>query len=198
MTRADAIARYIVRRGWSHLVLLTAAMLFLFPFVWMVATSMKTDEEIAARNWWPQFPVFRDHSPCVRPPVSIERPTGVTDEQWGINLPALRAQAEAAINEALARRDEIPPQHRAALVNAATPVLLNRLIGRLSIAAWNNPRLSLERDVAEAAIDDRLARVEILELQVRTLDARIFNVCTGDAIARDWQVESGDARLVAN
>src|SRR5438067_12434282 len=122
MTRAEAIARYIARRGWSHLLLLTAAMLFLFPFAWMAATSVKTDEEIAARDWWPQFPVFRDHSPYARPPVTIERPTGVTDEQWGIHLPALRAQAETALNEALARRNELPPEERVALREAATPV----------------------------------------------------------------------------
>src|SRR6476659_3570501 len=113
MTRAS-VAQYIVRRGWSHLLLLTAAMIFLFPFAWMVATSIKTDEEILAGDWWPAMPVFRDHSPYVRPAVSIERPSGVADAQWEKHLPALRAQAEGAIDEALARRTEIAPEDRVA------------------------------------------------------------------------------------
>src|SRR3954452_15506100 len=135
MTRAEAIARYIVRRGWSHLLLVTAAMIFLFPFAWMIATSIKTDEETLAGDWWPALPSFRDHSQYVRPAVNIERPTGVTDEQWERSLPAFRAQVDRAIDEAIAGRDQIPPQDRAELRQAAAPVLLNRSIGRLSTAA---------------------------------------------------------------
>src|SRR5690349_24981747 len=111
MTRAS-VAQYIVRRGWSHLLLLTAAMIFLFPFVWMVATSIKTDEEILAGDWWPAMPTFRDHSPYVGPPVSIERPTGVSDVQWKANLPALRAAAERPTDARFALRRDVVESDR--------------------------------------------------------------------------------------
>ena len=129
MTRGS-VARYIARRGWSHVLLLTAAMIFLFPFVWMVATSVKTDEEIASGDWWPDVPQFRDHSPYVRPPVSIERPTGVSDDLWEKHFPTLRAQAEAAMDDAIRRRKDLASDDRAALRQAATPVLLTNLDGR--------------------------------------------------------------------
>jgi ABC-type glycerol-3-phosphate transport system permease component len=205
MTR-DNVAHYFVRRGWSHLLLLTAAMIFLFPFVWMVATSIKTDEEIAAGDWWPTIPRFRDHSPYVRPAVRIERPTGVSDQLWNLNLALLQSMAELAIDERVVMRRDLSPDDRTALRAAATPVLLSRLIGRLNIELWQSDatkllqafRRLLTAEAVESALEDRLASVELLELQVRTLDARIFNVCTGDAIAREWRVESGDARVVAD
>ena len=37
---------YFTRVGWAHVLLLLAAWMFLFPFVWMLATSVKTDEEL--------------------------------------------------------------------------------------------------------------------------------------------------------
>ena len=40
------LARYLVSRGWIHLVLVTFVGIFLFPFAYMVATSFKTDEEL--------------------------------------------------------------------------------------------------------------------------------------------------------
>jgi multiple sugar transport system permease protein len=48
------------RRSAVHLILLCGVAIFIFPFVWMVATSLKTDEELANSNsWWPSFPHFR-------------------------------------------------------------------------------------------------------------------------------------------
>src|SRR4051794_36612749 len=47
---------------WTHLLLLNGAILFLFPFAWMILTSFKTDEELSAGNWWPSIPHFRASS----------------------------------------------------------------------------------------------------------------------------------------
>jgi multiple sugar transport system permease protein len=46
------------------------------------------------------------------------------------------------------------------------------------------------------ALDDRLARLELRQLQLRALDTRIFNLSAGEQIAQTWRVESGDASLV--
>ena len=66
-------AAYFTRSGWAHVLLLLAAWMFLFPFVWMLATSVKTDEElmepgvVASPRWrpddgypddQPELPVF--------------------------------------------------------------------------------------------------------------------------------------------
>ena len=42
----DRLGRYVASRGWLHLTLLVGVGIFIFPFVWMVATSLKTDEEL--------------------------------------------------------------------------------------------------------------------------------------------------------
>ena len=39
-------AHYFVQRGWLHLILLTGVGIFIFPLVWMAATSMKTPPAI--------------------------------------------------------------------------------------------------------------------------------------------------------
>jgi|GEM_PF-547015 len=46
-----------------HLLLLSIAAAFLFPFVWMLLTSAKTDEEVAAGKWLPAMPTYRESSP---------------------------------------------------------------------------------------------------------------------------------------
>jgi len=46
-----------------HLLLLSIAAAFLFPFVWMLLTSAKTDEEVAAGRWLPALPTHQWESP---------------------------------------------------------------------------------------------------------------------------------------
>ena len=47
----------------------------------MVATSLKTDEELTAPGWWPHVPTFRDASPYVRPASPITKPIDVPGER---------------------------------------------------------------------------------------------------------------------
>src|SRR4051794_13776616 len=89
----------------AHLLLLTGGIAFLFPFLWMLLTSMKTDEELAAGTWWPSIPHFRADADLARP-------------------------------------------------------------------------------------------LELRELQLRTLDARIYNLVNGPKIAHTWTIESGNGSLV--
>jgi len=64
--------RYLLTRGWAHALLLFGSAMFLFPFFWMVITSLKTDEELAESRWLPAIPRFRAHSPYPRPEGSPE------------------------------------------------------------------------------------------------------------------------------
>ena len=67
MTKADnapreqshhRFLRYVANRGWVHLLMLTFAALFLFPFVWMLNTSFKTDEEVSEHHFHVFFHTF--------------------------------------------------------------------------------------------------------------------------------------------
>ena len=43
--RRSRFADYFVTRGWAHLILLSGTGIFLFPLLWMLSTSIKSDEE---------------------------------------------------------------------------------------------------------------------------------------------------------
>src|ERR1041385_8308149 len=58
---------YVVSHGWLHLVLLTGVAIFIFPFVWMFGTSMKTDDEVTSDKWLPAVPTFVPRSPYALP-----------------------------------------------------------------------------------------------------------------------------------
>src|SRR5689334_11791742 len=64
-SRLRRVTRRIIARGWVHLLALTLIALFLFPFAYMVATSLKTDEELTDAAWLPVIPHFEGTSPRV-------------------------------------------------------------------------------------------------------------------------------------
>src|SRR4051812_17505631 len=72
----------IATGGIIHLTLLTLTALFLFPFVWMVATSIKPDEEVLSPTPWPALPKWHAYSPYVKPPIDVQRPAQVPVERW--------------------------------------------------------------------------------------------------------------------
>src|SRR4051794_4202401 len=96
-------AMYFVSRGWLHLVLLTFAALFLFPFVWMLTTSFRTDEELSEPGWLPEIPTFRAASPYVRRTMEARRPADATEAQWAAALPAIEDAARRAARAELDR-----------------------------------------------------------------------------------------------
>src|SRR5205823_12240652 len=55
---AATAKRHIVRYP-LHLLMISIAAIFLFPFLWMLLTSLKTDQEIAGGQFFPAFPRFR-------------------------------------------------------------------------------------------------------------------------------------------
>src|SRR3954454_24567642 len=98
MSKADRpFLRYIGSRGWAHLLMLTFAVMFLFPFLWMIGTSFKTDEELSEGNVLPQLPVFRATSPYARPVPRIVKPADLSEEKWATILPRLEDVARARI-----------------------------------------------------------------------------------------------------
>jgi multiple sugar transport system permease protein len=190
MNRRDA------RAWWPHLLMLAGTCIFLFPFLWMIVTSLKTDEELTEGGWWPTVPHFRRSSPYARPPVELHKPAFVTDEQWAAALPVLQQCARAALGNATADQD---------VRDAAASVLIDRLAPKLGKSQWSSPtggeleaafKKLLTPDAVAAAIDDRLARLALLALQIRTRDASIYNIFSAADIAGRWTVETGGSAML--
>src|SRR6516165_10501472 len=95
--RRSRFAVYFTKHGWVHVLLLLSVWLFLFPFFWMLATSVKTDEELMDAAILPTIEHFRPDSPYVRPAIEPRKPSDVPTSQWEQILPRLTDIASAAI-----------------------------------------------------------------------------------------------------
>lgn len=192
------LARYFVARGWLHLILLTGVGIFVFPLVWMAATSMKTDDELTNGRWLPQMPRFVGRSPYVLAAPAPVKPIGLSAEQFATFLPILQQTTRHAVDAA----GPESPEHAA----AAAAVLLNRMTVRIPATVWAGGDQATLRDTYAAlltpeavreALADRVARFELRGLLFRMLDAHVTSICDPDTLASTWRIESGDAQLVA-
>src|SRR5215216_4922808 len=151
------LARYFVDKGWAHLLLLTGAAIFLFPFVWMLATSFKTDEEIAEGGWWPTVPHFRASSPYARRPVEVRKPADVDPDHWNRALPLLQKATLESLDALPANQLQLSPTGAADYRDAAASVLLNRLTPRLGRKLWAGDPSALVAAYAVLLTPDTLA-----------------------------------------
>ena len=199
----NALHRFI-SRGWIHLLLLSLIGLFLFPFAYMVATSLKTDEELADPSWLPAIPTFQGESPRVRPVATVEKPAEAPQQRWDQALPMLREITRAAVDAAalpVGTQAIDAERYR----STATESLLARLIPRLNLDLWTGsvqgivdaykPALTLP--VVADALDDRLARLELRGFQLRTLDGQVHTITAGKDVASNWKIDAGDAHFIA-
>ena len=190
------LARYFVSRGWLHLLLLVGLGVFLFPLLWMAATSMKTDDELTNGAWLPATPRFVERSPYVREAPAPAKPIGIEPARFENFLPML----ESATRQAVDGANPISPDHAA----AGAALLLNRMTGRVEAKLWEGEEAALREayaaqltpEAVREALSDRLARFEIRGLLFRTLDAHVTKVCDAKTLASTWKVDSGDARLM--
>src|SRR4051794_3281291 len=204
--RETRFAKYFTRSGWAHALLLLAAWMFLFPFVWMLATSVKTDEELMEPGVLPPAAHFRPDSPYVRSEIQPIKPSDVENARWNQMLPSLSQFASDAIKQYQQSHPAEPSlsafdanQHRqsasAALVNSVVSKLDRRLwAGDDNTLATEFKNLLDEKAVA-TSLSDALARIELISFQLRTLDLHIFNLTKGNEFPSRWTIESGDAKL---
>jgi ABC-type glycerol-3-phosphate transport system permease component len=191
------LAEYFVSRGWLHLLLLTGVGVFIFPLLWMAATSMKTDDELTNGAWLPSMPRFVERSPYVLRAPAPSKPIGVELERFEKFVPMLAEVTRSAVD----RAHPVSPEHAA----ATAALLLNRMTGRVPSKLWDGDERALREayaaqltpEAVREALSDRLARFEIRGLLFRTLDAHVTKVCDPKTIAQTWKVDCGDARLVA-
>ena len=189
--------RFGISSLWIHATLIAGTLIFLFPFLWMVVTSLKTDEELTEPSWWPTMPAFRSASPYARRPVEVSRPQEVDPSTWNAALPLLRERTLRAAAD-LSQPGNVPGHP-----DAAASLLLSRLIPRISRSTWEaGPQqvadayqALLTRDAIAAAMDDRLAAVELRGLQIRSLDADVFNIAGGGDVVDLFRIESGGGSI---
>jgi len=201
--RGKSIARAVVVPGIVHLTLLCLVAVFLFPFVWMFSTSLKTDEDLSAPGLFPALPRFRGDSPSVRAAIAPRKPEQVSGERWDAMLPRLKREA---VERIVRSRSGVaaPVADARGYYESAAAALTDTNAGRIGVSLWAGTDEQLLAAFGElctpAAIDEALdmalARVELYDLEVRTLDAHVFKISSGAAMARTWTVESGDAHLL--
>src|SRR5689334_4622516 len=136
---SSRMARYVVSRGWIHLILLTGVAIFAFPFVWMVATSIKTDEEVVDPHWMPALPRLVGKSPYVLRTQELNKPMDVDAPDWARLLPELRSATEAAVSATIVKQNVAVEVDPTALRDAASAVVLNKLAPRVNGKLWSGP-----------------------------------------------------------
>lgn len=206
--------RYLATTGWVHALLISTMGVFLFPFLWMLSTSLKTDEELPAARVLPDIPRFRPASPFVRDVEEPERPQGVAASRWQQVLPSLMHAAEerlrAVQSDGAARPWHAPTVDAAAHRAAAARWLVGRVAARMNRRLWEGPEeqmlaefvrlMAADSDrAARDALMETLGRVEILSVQIRSNTTEIFTEgerTAGHRFAGQWRMESGPARLV--
>jgi multiple sugar transport system permease protein len=194
--------RWITRKAWVHALLLIAMVVCVYPVVWMFLTSIMTDEEIGQNGSVPSFPIFRDHSPYVRDDAEISPPEGVDPARFAAILPRLRERTVSVVSSTLATQATVSVDSDR-WIASATSILVNRTIAQIPRQAWSESEGALaERydalltpQAATAALSDRLSRLELSALTLRTLDGHLVKLVTAGDVAA-WHIESGAAALV--
>ncbi len=210
--RAGRIAHYIVTKGWVHVVLLSFMGLFLFPFLWMLSTSLKTDEELPEARVLPTIPRFRARSPYVRRIEEPEKPGHVDARRWAEMSPKLLKVAEERLR--MVRRGGQSESFYAATVDAdehiraAARSITSRLVTKISRDVWSGSepalmaefgRLMSGTDACKDALANSLGTLELGPVHIRDLSAVVFTegaTTTGGKFAGRWTLESGPGRIV--
>jgi ABC-type glycerol-3-phosphate transport system permease component len=208
-TGAGRFAHYFVAKGWAHLMLLSGMGIFLFPFLWMFSTSLKTDDELPQAKVLPTIPAFRPVSPYIREIERPEKPGDVPTSRWDAMLPTLTQITEAKLKQV---QQQYPGASWSAnTVDAeahrrmAARWLVDRLVSKMNLKLWQGADTDLlsqynrlldapgQADI-NAALSQSLATLEMLSVQIRSLSTHIFT--EGQQIKGTWSVQSGPARLV--
>jgi multiple sugar transport system permease protein len=196
----------LFRNSWVHALLLISVVLFIFPFFWMFSTSVKTDEELLSNAIFPEVLGFRQNSPYVRDESEPERPTDVAVSRWEQMLPVMKEIARAQLVKYQASHGEAPaitevdqPMHRA----AATNLLVAETVAKMDRRLWDGSdqsllaayRSLLSDGMAANVLIDSLGKLQLLEMQLRTLDLHVYNLVEGEQFTDQWRVESGPAKM---
>ncbi|MGB7157968.1 MAG: carbohydrate ABC transporter permease [Tepidisphaeraceae bacterium] len=189
-----------------HGLLLLGCAAFSMPFVWLLSTSFKYDEELLAQppRWAPSIPRAIDQSPYLTDEESpaVQTPQGIGIENWQTIWPAL---SDAMWDRArpLLNADAVSGFPSAALRDAMVPALWRRASGGIADELWQGPPDRLAAALAQRV--DREAVDGAWEAVHRGVMLRDVTVTDDGGISQRpgerptyldrWQVVEGDARL---
>ncbi len=188
-----------LRRFWitiaQHSVLIACAVMFSFPFFWMMMTSAKVDRELFAEHMrlLPLTPWPAQRSPYVARPLDHAAP-------WPEDVPAaaiarwqdpVTSQLARVVTAYLAPRvaTGIPAIH-----DAMVAALWQRVLATTPPAQWTNPatrvagivrRVTVPRELA-GAFDERYRRLSLRFSRVRDVAMEIHNLSEGAAATSCW------------
>ena len=191
---------------WHNVALVVGSILFAAPFLWLVSTTFKTDEEVFVfPPRLPRLPARVRHSPYSTLPANarLARPEAAREDRWETVLPGLRAAMDERARLLLA--DAEVPQHFAdwdALVADTGRVLLETAIAVVPNAAWSEPDDGIVRAVLAEADEARAAevlarvirQVRLGRVSVTDLSGSETLVAPGGELA-GWSAVGGEAIL---
>ena len=123
----------------------------------------------------------------------------MAQDRWDALLPALLKKADEAIKPA--QEADVPNLDAAAHRSSAANYLVSRLVSKMNLKLWAGPEADLQKTFAElltadevaGALDYSLSRLEMINVQLRTLSARIFT--EGQQFKGAWSLESGPGTM---
>ncbi|HTL30241.1 MAG TPA: carbohydrate ABC transporter permease [Tepidisphaeraceae bacterium] len=194
------------RRLTVHGLLLLGCIAFSMPFVWLLSTSFKYDEELLAYppRWEPSIPRAIDQSPYLTDEESptFERPEGVDAREWA----ALRPKLDDAIwarAHSLLNADAAGTFGEERLRSAMSPALWSRATSGIATALWTGPRdrllAAIAQRIDQEAIDDAWESVHralmLRDLTVTDDDGVSTRPGDGPSNLSEWKVVEGDASV---
>jgi ABC-type glycerol-3-phosphate transport system permease component len=208
-----------MRRAWKtlkpftvHLILLVGCIVFAFPFLWLVSTSAKRNEELAVfpPNWIPALPWYTEQAPFVdgRAYGGMKQPAAMDDDAWDALVPliedALWAQVRThvpadrmAAIEAAADHAHFRPQAVAGLWQQVRELVPDRLWADAAAAPADaaNPLIDFIGKSAGADLVQQVLDVVVRRLAVGGLLVRHLNNDTVEPASPGTWAAVGSATL---
>ena len=201
-----ALPPEILRRASTHALLVLGCIVLSLPFVWLVSTSFKYEEEIFVQppQWIPSTPRAVARSPYLAADerADVERPTAVSAKRWETLWPnlsdALRERGLKLLGE---QRDGLSVRDPDTL-DAVAAGLFTRAASGLPDAAWQADDAAIvatvarrvEKDDAEVVWDSLRRAVQLGELTLTDDDGIEHRVAA--AAGAPWRTVEGDVRVV--
>jgi len=184
----NKLTNYMLKRGLFHLFLLTLAAVFLYPFIWMVVTSVKTGEENLEKDILPDMPAFRAQSPYVREVKTAIMPDECEPEKWTRIKPQMIAEVKSLLLQTRSSPDtQWNLEKKVETYEAAAEYATMKTVNRMPSSIWSeaddaiitqfNTSLSQGAggtvEVCKRAMNNAQSRMIINGIQVRSKDGKI-------------------------
>lgn len=193
MRATEPAPRRLARQFGLYLLLIGGSAIFLWPLLWMVATSLKLNRESFGSEirFWPEAP-----RPVLRSPYLAVSPNASDPEKHAL-LPVIRSQLAAMDLRLPATLD------RDHVLDALAGAILDQLSRQFPETAWHQPRAELEREIERRVTSDFAHQVlagitrevRLGPLVARSNDLQESVLTPAGAVPGSWKIH-GPGRLL--